>query len=83
LEGLFIYLYPISYISCCIHLAYSNFDFFFSVSSFVLTATMRKSYEVALVAVSQRWPVLLYGPVGAGKTALINKLARNRGNRGI
>ncbi|KAM0854821.1 hypothetical protein ACQ4PT_050200 [Festuca glaucescens] len=50
-------------------------------SSFVLTATMRKSYEVALVAVSQRWPVLLYGPVGAGKTALINKLARNRGNR--
>ncbi|XP_071685110.1 midasin isoform X2 [Lolium perenne] len=50
-------------------------------SSFVLTATMRKSYEVALVAVSQRWPVLLYGPVGAGKTALINKLAQNRGNR--
>uniref|UniRef100_A0ACD5ZCK1 Uncharacterized protein n=1 Tax=Avena sativa TaxID=4498 RepID=A0ACD5ZCK1_AVESA len=50
-------------------------------SPFVLTATMRKSYEVALVAVSQRWPVLLYGPVGAGKTALINKLAQNRGNR--
>uniref|UniRef100_A0ACD5WZY3 Uncharacterized protein n=1 Tax=Avena sativa TaxID=4498 RepID=A0ACD5WZY3_AVESA len=50
-------------------------------SPFVLTVTMRKSYEVALVAVSQRWPVLLYGPVGAGKTALINKLAQNRGNR--
>jgi midasin len=44
---------------------------------------MRKSYEVALVAVSQRWPVLLYGPVGAGKTALINKLAQNCRNRGI
>ncbi|PVH31778.1 hypothetical protein PAHAL_9G230700 [Panicum hallii] len=48
---------------------------------FVLTATLRKSYEVALMAVSQKWPVLLYGPVGAGKTALINKLARIGGNR--
>ena len=55
----------------------------FSVSPFVLTATLRKSYEVALMAVSQKWPVLLYGPVGAGKTALINKLARTGGNRGI
>ena len=55
----------------------------FSVSPFVLTATLRKSYEVALMAVSQKWPVLLYGPVGAGKTALINKLARIGGNRGI
>jgi midasin len=49
----------------------------------VLTATLRKSYEVALMAVSQKWPVLLYGPVGAGKTALINKLAQMGGNRGI
>ncbi|KAJ1295332.1 hypothetical protein BS78_01G216000 [Paspalum vaginatum] len=48
---------------------------------FVLTATLRKSYEVALMAVSQKWPVLLYGPVGAGKTALINKLAQIGGNR--
>ncbi|RCV42665.1 hypothetical protein SETIT_9G233700v2 [Setaria italica] len=48
---------------------------------FVLTATLRKSYEVALMAVSQKWPVLLYGPVGAGKTALINKLAQMGGNR--
>ena len=67
----------------CIHLAYSNFNFFFSVSPFVLTAAMKKSFEVALVAVSQRWPVLLYGPVGAGKTALINKLAQDHGKRGI
>ncbi|CAM0956904.1 unnamed protein product [Alopecurus aequalis] len=50
-------------------------------SPFVLTAAMKKSFEVALVAVSQRWPVLLYGPVGAGKTALINKLAQDHGNR--
>lgn len=55
----------------------------FSVSLFVLTATLRKSYEVALMAVGQKWPVLLYGPVGAGKTALINKLAQIVGNRGI
>ncbi|WVZ59171.1 hypothetical protein U9M48_009362, partial [Paspalum notatum var. saurae] len=48
---------------------------------FVLTATLRKSYEVALMAASQKWPVLLYGPVGAGKTALINKLAQIGGNR--
>ncbi|XP_062201313.1 midasin-like isoform X2 [Phragmites australis] len=48
---------------------------------FVLTATLRKSYEVALMAVSQKWPILLYGPVGAGKTALINKLAHIGGNR--
>jgi midasin len=54
-----------------------------SVSPFVLTATLRKSYEVALMAVDQKWPVLLYGPVGAGKTALINKLAQIVGNRGI
>jgi midasin (ATPase involved in ribosome maturation) len=54
-----------------------------SASPFVLTATLRKSYEVALMAVGQKWPVLLYGPVGAGKTALINKLAQIVGNRGI
>jgi len=64
---------------CCLHL----FVIVFSVSPFVLTATLRKSYEVALMAVGQKWPVLLYGPVGAGKTALINKLAQIVGNRGI
>ncbi|GJN20773.1 hypothetical protein PR202_gb08191 [Eleusine coracana subsp. coracana] len=50
---------------------------------FVLTETLKKSYEVSLMAVSQKWPVLLYGPVGAGKTALINKLAQIGGNRGL
>uniref|UniRef100_J3N351 Midasin n=1 Tax=Oryza brachyantha TaxID=4533 RepID=J3N351_ORYBR len=52
-----------------------------NICPFVLTATLRKSYEVALMAVNQKWPILLYGPVGAGKTALINKLAHIRGNR--
>ncbi|TVU30479.1 hypothetical protein EJB05_22106, partial [Eragrostis curvula] len=52
-----------------------------STCPFVLTATLKKSYEVALMAVSQKWPILLYGPVGAGKTALINKLAQIGGNR--
>ncbi|KAK2975328.1 hypothetical protein RJ640_013841 [Escallonia rubra] len=36
---------------------------------------------MVLLAVSQRWPVLLYGPAGAGKTALISKLARDYGSR--
>jgi midasin len=61
---------------CCLHIV-------LSVSPFVLTSTLSKSYEVALMAVGQKWPVLLYGPVGAGKTALINKLAQIVGNRGI
>lgn len=38
---------------------------------------------MVLLAVSQRWPVLLYGPAGAGKTALISKLAQDHGNQGI
>ncbi|KAJ3682433.1 hypothetical protein LUZ60_015006 [Juncus effusus] len=50
-----------------------------TASPFVLTNTMKKSFEVALMAVTQKWPVLLHGPVGAGKTALINKLSS--GNR--
>ncbi|KAK9282633.1 hypothetical protein L1049_010852 [Liquidambar formosana] len=36
---------------------------------------------MVLLAVSQKWPVLLYGPAGAGKTALISKLAQDSGNR--
>ncbi|KAF0928097.1 hypothetical protein E2562_037875 [Oryza meyeriana var. granulata] len=40
-----------------------------------------ESYEVALMAVNQKWPILLYGPVGAGKTALINKLSQIGENR--
>ncbi|KAJ4774203.1 Midasin [Rhynchospora pubera] len=42
---------------------------------FKLTTSMKKAFEVAMMNVTQKWPVLLYGPVGAGKTALINKLA--------
>lgn len=44
---------------------------------------MQKSFEMALLAVSQRWPVLLYGTMGAGKSALIKKLAQEYGSRGI
>ncbi|KAG7997478.1 hypothetical protein I3843_01G213100 [Carya illinoinensis] len=48
---------------------------------FVLTSAVKKSFEMVVLAVSQKWPVLLYGPAGAGKSALINKLARDSGNR--
>lgn len=37
---------------------------------------------MVILAVSQKWPVLLYGPAGAGKSALINKLAAESGNQG-
>uniref|UniRef100_F6HXY6 Midasin n=2 Tax=Vitis vinifera TaxID=29760 RepID=F6HXY6_VITVI len=47
----------------------------------VLTLSLKKSYEMVLLAVSQKWPVLLYGPAGVGKTALISKLARDSGNQ--
>jgi predicted ATPase len=59
----------------------THYPFRACFSPFILTASMAKTFEVALMAVSQKWSVLLYGPVGAGKTALINKLAS--GNRGI
>ncbi|PHT84114.1 hypothetical protein T459_12557 [Capsicum annuum] len=48
---------------------------------FVLTSAMQKSYEMVFLAFSQRWPVLLYGPAGSGKTALISKLAELHGGR--
>ncbi|KAG8656474.1 hypothetical protein MANES_04G142500v8 [Manihot esculenta] len=48
---------------------------------FVVTSTMKRSFDMVLLAVSQRWPVLLYGPAGAGKTALISKLAQDHGNQ--
>lgn len=49
---------------------------------FVLTSALRKGFEMVSLAVSQRWPVLLYGPAGGGKTALIFKLAHDYGSRG-
>ncbi|KAJ9190362.1 hypothetical protein P3X46_001577 [Hevea brasiliensis] len=48
---------------------------------FVMTSTVKKSFDMVLLAVSQRWPVLLYGPAGAGKTALISKLVQDYGNQ--
>ncbi|KAK9099489.1 hypothetical protein Syun_026534 [Stephania yunnanensis] len=48
---------------------------------FVLTSALKKSFEIALLAVGKKWPVLFYGPTGAGKTALINKLAQLSGNQ--
>ncbi|GJX27996.1 midasin isoform X2 [Tanacetum coccineum] len=40
---------------------------------FVLTSAVEKGFERAMLAVSQRWPVLLHGRVGASKTALISR----------
>ncbi|KAI3727341.1 hypothetical protein L1987_67154 [Smallanthus sonchifolius] len=48
---------------------------------FVLTSAVKKSFEMVQLAVSQRWPVLLYGPAGAGKTALISRLAHAQGSQ--
>ncbi|XP_027334240.1 midasin [Abrus precatorius] len=50
-------------------------------NTFVLTPAVKKSYDRVLLAVSQRWPVLLCGPSGCGKSALIAKLAQDSGNQ--
>lgn len=50
---------------------------------FVPTSAVKKSFEMVVLAVSQKWPVLLYGPAGAGKSALINKLTLDSGNEGM
>ncbi|GAB4842594.1 hypothetical protein Ancab_012570 [Ancistrocladus abbreviatus] len=51
-------------------------------SPFVITSAVKKSYERVVLAVHQKWPVLLCGPGGSGKTALVKKLALDSGNRG-
>ncbi|XP_042401089.1 midasin-like [Zingiber officinale] len=48
---------------------------------FVMTSTIRRSFEMILMAVGQRWPILLHGPAGSGKTAIINMLAEISGNQ--
>ncbi|KZV19144.1 midasin [Dorcoceras hygrometricum] len=50
-------------------------------NSFFLTSNMRKSFEMVSLAVSQRWPVLLYGPSGSGKSTFLKKLANSHGSR--
>ncbi|KAK8664402.1 hypothetical protein V6N13_084194 [Hibiscus sabdariffa] len=47
---------------------------------FVMTSRSKRSFEMVLLAVSQKWPVLLYGPAGAGKSALISKMACDSAN---
>lgn len=47
-----------------------------------MTSSIKKSYEMVMLALSQKWPVLLYGPPGAGKSALINKIASDSHNQG-
>lgn len=49
-------------------------------NSFVMTSTIKRSFEMVVLAVRQKWPVLLYGPAGSGKSALINKIANACGN---
>ncbi|CAM8907839.1 unnamed protein product [Rhodiola kirilowii] len=48
---------------------------------FVLTSALKKSFEMIVLAMSQKWPVLLHGPAGSGKTALVNTLATETGNQ--
>ncbi|BBM98800.1 midasin [Marchantia polymorpha subsp. ruderalis] len=54
-----------------------------STSSFVLTSTVKKNLESVVLALSQRQPILLEGPIGAGKTLLIQELADLTGNSDV
>ncbi|PQP91623.1 hypothetical protein Pyn_00932 [Prunus yedoensis var. nudiflora] len=38
-------------------------------------------FKMMLSAVKEKWPVLLYGPTGCGKSALISKLSQDSGNQ--
>lgn len=53
-----------------------------SDSGLVLTETTRRNVRALALAVSQRKPVLLEGPIGAGKTAVIEELAKMTGRDG-
>ncbi|KAL3690583.1 hypothetical protein R1sor_016892 [Riccia sorocarpa] len=54
-----------------------------SIHSVVLTPTVKTNLESAVLALSQRQPVLLEGPIGAGKTMLIQELANLTGNSDV
>ncbi|XP_062087755.1 midasin isoform X2 [Humulus lupulus] len=54
-----------------------------SGNPFVLTSAVQKTFETVSLAVSQKWPVLLYGPSGSGKTSLISKLAQLNSERQV
>ncbi|XP_030490703.2 midasin isoform X2 [Cannabis sativa] len=54
-----------------------------SGNPFVLTSAVQKTFETVSLAVSQKWPVLLYGPSGSGKTSLISKLAHLNSERQV
>ncbi|KAL2649174.1 hypothetical protein R1flu_017302 [Riccia fluitans] len=55
----------------------------YSNQSVVLTPTVKTNLESVVLALSQRQPILLEGPIGAGKTMLIQELANLTGNSDV